>query len=160
LSKIKHLFNQILNKINMKKHRYFFPVFGFLGGMVAGMALIGLWAFTPAAGTGMVAISVTEAKTYLNNYLVDAAPVSGVIKGFTIDKEQFDAMNAIAKENTGISGFRIYMGKDNASRKIGIVVGIDALGKEAVTGKIYGTDSKSLSPCPPMCDVNSPISAK
>lgn len=143
----------------MKKNRYFFPVLGFFGGMIAGIALIGLWSFTPAA-TGMVSISVTEAKTYLNNYLTDAAPVNGVIKGFTIDKEQFDAMSAIAKGNAGISGFRVYMGKDNSSRKIGIVVGIDELGKEAVTGTIYGTDSKSLSPCPPICDVNSPISGR
>ena len=146
----------------MKTNKYIFSVLGFLTGMVLGISTIGLLAFSngPSASApsgGMIPISSAVAHSYFNNYLSTATPFNQVIQGFTIDKAQLDAMNSIARENAALTGFRIYMGKDGSSKKIGIVVGIDNTGRDAVTNSIYNTEALIFSPCPPICDVSSPI---
>ena len=109
-------------------------------------------------GAGVTPITPSEARNYFKNYLSVAQKSAEVIKGFTIDLSQLEAMNNLIKENPGLSGFRIYLGRDDTSKKVGIVLGVDKDGKDAVTSTIYNTDSLNLSPCPPICDVNSPIS--
>ena len=146
----------------MKTNKYFFPVAAFFTGMVFGISILGFFAFTsgpstPAPDGGVTPINTTVAHGFFNNYLVTAAPFNQVIKGFTIDKVQLEAMNNIARENAELSGFRIYMGKDNNSMNIGIVVGVDNLGKDAVKNTIFQTQAVKMSPCPPVCDVSSPI---
>ena len=146
----------------MKTNKYIFSALGFLAGMLLGFSVFGLLSFSngpgsAGSGPGIVPISAAEAQTFLHNYMSDATAINEVIKGFTIDKTQLEAMNAISKENPNLAGFRIYLGKDNTSRKIGIVVGIDNDGKDAVNGKVYNTDRGVLSPCPPVCDVSSSI---
>jgi hypothetical protein len=162
LSEIKHLFNIILNKNYMKTNKYIFTALGFATGLVSGISIIALLSFanapvTPPPAGGNVPVSAAVAHTYLTNYLSGAASFNQVIKGFTVDKAQLDAMNSIARENSLLTGFRIYLGKDNNSKKIGIVVGVDNTGKDAVKNTIFNTDSQNLSPCPPVCDVTSPI---
>jgi hypothetical protein len=105
----------------------------------------------------LVPISAADAHACLTRYTANAVSFNQVIKGFTLDKSQIEAMNSISKENPNLSGFRIYMGVDKSSRKIGIVVGVDNTGKDAVKNTIYTTDLKNLSPCPPICDASSPI---
>jgi hypothetical protein len=146
----------------MKANKYFFPVMGFFSGVVIGMSMIALFAFTSspsssAPGSSISAITADVAHSLLVKYLADAPPANMVIKGFTIDKSQLDAMNLISKENAELAGFRIYLGKDAAARKVGIVVGVDNLGNDAVKNTIYSTDLQRTSPCPPICDVSSPI---
>jgi hypothetical protein len=162
LSKINHLFNVILNKEHMKAKKYFLTATGFFAGMIAGVSLIGLVAFSggpsaSAPGSGVASITLDVARSYFAKYMADAAPLNAPVKGFTIDKAQLDAMNLLIKENADLAGFRIYMGKDNTAKKIGIVVGVDAAGKDATKNTIYGTDSQQMSPCPLICDVTSPI---
>jgi hypothetical protein len=152
----------ILNYNNMKTNKYFFTALGFLTGLVLGISIIGSLAFTygpgsSASGSSIVPITATDAHLYFGKYLSGAVSLNQVIKGFTIDKSQLEAMNSIAKENADLTGFRIYMGKDNTSRKIGIVVGVDAAGNDAVKNTIFSTDAPKLSPCPPICDISSPI---
>jgi hypothetical protein len=130
--------------------------------MAIGVSVIGLYSFTsgpvsPAPAAGITPVTSTVAHGFFNNYIATATSFNQVIKGFTIDKAQLDAMNTIAKENSGLTGFRIYLGKDNNARNIGIVVGVDYLGMDAVKNTIFITDSQRLSPCPPICDVSSPI---
>jgi hypothetical protein len=146
----------------MKTSKYLLTAVGFLTGMVFGISIIGLLAFTngpstPAPGGGIIPVTAATAKTYVSNYSAGAVPVNQVVKGFTIDKAQLDAMNSIAKENAELTGFRIYLGKDNSSRKVGIVVGVDKLGNDATKNSIFSTDGQQVSPCPPICDVSSPI---
>ncbi len=146
----------------MKTKKYFFTVLAFIAGIVSGISMIGLLAFTnspapPASGTGVAPITQADAHVFFNNYMAAASPLNQIIKGFTIDKTQLEAMNNIARENPDLSGFRIYMGQDNVSRKVGIVVGVDNMGRDAVKNTIYNTESQRLSPCPPVCDVSSPI---
>jgi hypothetical protein len=137
----------------------------FSAGLIAGISIVGLLSFTkgpaaPVPDGGMVPVTAETAKMYVKNYLADAAPVNVKIKGFTIDKSQLEAMNAIFKENPALAGFRVYMGKDQAARRTGIVVGSDATGKDAYKNTIFSTDSQNLSICPPICDSHSPIAAE
>lgn len=134
----------------------------FFAGLFSGIAIIALYSFvnapsSPQAGSKVTPITAAAAHQYVAKYLTDAAPLNQVIKGFTIDKTQLEAMNAILKENAELAGFRIYMGKDESSKKFGIVVGISSTGADAVKNTIFNTDSQLLSPCPPVCDVTSPI---
>ena len=146
----------------MKTNKYIFSTLGFVAGLLFGFSVLGLLSFSngpgsAGTGAGIEPISAAEAQTFLHNYMSDATAINEVIKGFSIDKAQLEAMNAISKENSNLAGFRVYLGKDNSSRKIGIVVGIENDGKDAVNGKVYNTDAGVLSPCPPICDVSSSI---
>jgi hypothetical protein len=146
----------------MKTNKYIFTIAGFLTGMVFGVSVIGLLAFTngpssSAPSGGITAITPALANSYVGNYLSRAVSLNQVVKGFTIDKVQLDAMNNIARENTDLTGFRIYLGKDNNANNLGIVVGVDNMGMDAVKNSIFVTASQRLSPCPPICDVSSPI---
>ena len=38
-----------------------------------------------------------------------------------------------------------------------VVAGVDMNGNDAVKNTIFGTDAPKLGPCPPICDVSSPI---
>jgi hypothetical protein len=146
----------------MKTKKYFFTALVFLTGMISGISVIGLLAFSnapeaPAPGGAIVPITSASAQTYFRNYLAGATTFNQVIKGFMVDKAQLDAMNNISKENPDLVGFRIYFGKDSNAKKIGIVVGVDATGKDAIKNTIFNTDSPISSPCPPICDTSSPI---
>jgi hypothetical protein len=146
----------------MKTNKFFFIALVFITGMVAGISTIGLMAFTsapaaPAPGGAIVPISSAVANTYFKNYMSGATPFNQVIKGFMVDKAQLDAMNNLFKENPTLSGFRIYFGKDSDAKKVGIVIGVDASGKDMLKNTIFSTDSPISSPCPPICDSSSPI---
>lgn len=144
----------------MKTNKFYFTAAGFLTGLVLGISIFGLVAFKnspDAPGGGVGPVSSTDANTYFKNYMSSATPLNQVVKGFTIDKTQFDAMSMINQENSALTGFRIYLGKDNNARKVAIVVGVDSYGKDAVGNTIYNTDSQGTNPCPPVCDASSPI---
>jgi hypothetical protein len=133
--------------------------------MVFGISVIGLLSFTsapvaPSPVGGIGPITVEQANSYVKNYVSDATSINQVIKGFYVDKAQLEAMNNLASENPEFSGFRLYFGKDANGRKVGVVVGVDITGKDAFKNTIFGTDSPNSSPCPPVCDVNSPITTK
>jgi len=145
----------------MKTNKFFLTVIGFFSGIVLTISFMGLFAFSSGPGSstpggGNVPVSATVANGYFKNYMASAVSVNQVIKGFTVDKNQLEAMNNIAKENTTLRGFRIYMGKDNNANPVSIVVGIDGKGLDAVNNTIYNVNSPG-NPCPPVCDVASPI---
>jgi hypothetical protein len=144
----------------MKTHKYIYPVSGFLAGIVSGISIIVLFAFTNSPvppGSGNSPISAAEANTCFKNYMATAASLNQVIKGFTVDKSQLDAMNSIISENAQLTGFRIYFGKDVGGQKSAIVVGVDSFGHDAVSNTIYHTSAPNNNPCPPVCDLNSAI---
>ena len=146
----------------MKINKYFFTGLGFITGTVFGISVIGLLSFTsapvaPVPASGNNAVTSAVAHAYFSNYMADATPLNQVVRGFTVDKTQVDAMNSISSENPGLTSFRIYLGKDNGGNKVGIVVGVDNAGRDAVGNSIFSTDAPRTSPCPPICDVASPI---
>jgi len=145
----------------MKANKYIFAVAGFFAGIVSGISIIVLFAFTsspvpPGAG-GNSPISAADANTCFKSYMTTAASFNQVIKGFTVDKSQLDAMNSIISENAQLTGFRIYFGKDPGGQKSAIVVGVDSFGHDAVGNTIYHTSAPNNNPCPPVCDLTSPI---
>ncbi len=146
----------------MKKSKYYLTGIGFFIGTLFGIMAMVLVSFTKDIrnlGTrdGIISITATQANNYCKNYMSKSEPLNQVVKGFTVDKAQLSAMNTIAAENSSLTGFRIYMGKDNNNAKIGIVVGTDGNGRDAVSNSIFNTDSPSSGPCPTICDNNSPI---
>ena len=146
----------------MKTNKYFYTALVILTGIISGISIVGLLAFknapaTSASGSGIAPISATDANQYFKNYIAGATSYNHVIDGLVIDKTQLDAMNAIAQENTSLTGFRIYFGKDNNSNNVAIVVGVNSSGKDAVGNTIYNTASYSTNACPPVCDNTSPI---
>ena len=146
----------------MKTKKYFFSAIGFLTGTVFGISIFVFLSFTngpvsPLPAAGLVPITSADAHTCFGSYMSGAVSYNQVMKGFTIGKAQLDAMNAIAAENTALTGFRIYFGKDINARNIGIVVGVDNTGADAVKNSIFSTDGAKPGPCPPICDVASAI---
>lgn len=146
----------------MNTRKYFYIVIGFATGAIFSLSLLGLFAFTsgpnmPGAPAGLVKITKDQAQTFVNNYLTDAAPIAEPVKGFTLQRAQLDAMNKLVQENSALTGFRIYLGKDANAAGVGIVVGLDKSGSDALSGSIYSTDGSGVSPCPPICDATSPI---
>ena len=145
----------------MASRNILFTAATFVAGLFVGLSALAFMSFTSApakapAGS-LVQITATDAHTFFMKYMASATPLNQVVKGFTLDRSQLDAMDALARENTELAGFRIYMGLDNSGKKIGIVVGVDITGKDALKNSIFNTDSKNLSPCPLICDVTSPI---
>jgi hypothetical protein len=146
----------------MKTNKYFFTALGFFTGIVSGISIFALVAFTntpaPApSGGGITAISSVNANQYFKNFLSGATAYNNVLKGFTLDKSNLDAMNSIIQENSSLAGFRVYFGKDNNSSNIAIVVGVTSSGADDVNNTIYSFVSQNTNACPPVCDSNSPI---
>ena len=146
----------------MKKGNYYQTGIGFLVGTLFGVMTMVLVSFTMDTGKsgnkdGITIITSAQANSYYRNYMTKAESFNQVIRGFMVDKSQLSAMNAIASENESLNGFRIYTGRDNNNVKVGIVVGIDANGRDAVNNSIFNTDSPSSGPCPTICDQSSPI---
>ena len=100
-------------------------------------------------------IGVTEANSLFRGYYSGATTFNGVLKGFTLTKDHLDALNALAKENTSLTTFRVYMGLEPAGGNVGIVVGVNSAGQD-ITSSIYKAAGKN-SPCPPICDGASSI---
>jgi hypothetical protein len=146
----------------MKMNKFAFTALGFVSGIISGITIFALVAFTsspPSAPTGgpITPISATTANQYFKNYNSTATSFNNVLKGFTLDKSNLDAMNNIFQQNSALAGFRIYFGKDNSSNNVAIVVGVTTSGTDAVTNLIYSFTSQNTNACPPVCDNNSPI---
>ena len=134
----------------------------FILGAISVVSFLALVSFTgmnfpPANPLGSTAISSANANILLKEYLKSADSPASPIKGVYLDKRELDAMNQLAGENPGLSGFRIYFGKESTGVMVGVVVGVDANYNDVVTGNIYKTDSPKAGPCPTICDKTSPI---
>jgi hypothetical protein len=146
------------------KKKIFTPVtFAFFSGTVVGITLFALIAFTMGSPVPSPPVksplTVTEARAYLVNYLKTATKSDQIIKGVAIDKVQLDKMNRLLRDNANLVGFRIFLGLDDHANQVGIIVGINSTGADAVTtDSIYCTSRTYVGPCPPTCDRNSPIS--
>jgi hypothetical protein len=141
------------------KTKRLFPVLIFLAGIVAGGVLLSILAFT-SPNPAPAPISANAARTFFRNYMVHAIPYSNVIKGYTISREQYNAMTEIIGLNPSVTGFRIYNGVDDNGLAVGMVVGVTAAGNDYLTGSepVRSTDARQgVGPCPTVCDNPSPI---
>lgn len=150
--------------ILMKKHQLLIMASTFMSGIILGISSLLLFAFTSTGTSAPSTLSATkitvkEANAFFRNYLDKAAPSSQVLRGFALNKEQLSALNSLSNENPNLAGFRIYLGYDTAkATSVGILVGVDANGKDA-TNSIFRSTAVSSGPCPTICDVSSDIMA-
>jgi hypothetical protein len=143
----------------MEKRKLTTRSLSFLSGLLFGGLLFGVFILItgskpsePPAFTGN--IPVATAKAYYHQYL--SHPVRpDTLKALAIDLDQLGAMNSILSQNTHVTGFRIYYGLDNSQTKVGLAVGIDTYGHDIVTNIVQTT--RSIDPCPPICDSQSQI---
>jgi hypothetical protein len=142
------------------KKKSIVSVVTFVSGVILGVGALVLLSFTGVVTSqGISKISIQEAQANFNRYYQTATPTNQVIKGFAINKDQLDAMNRLSVENPNLAGFRLYMGLDNNSAAMGIIVGIDNTGKDN-TASIYKASASVSGPCPTICDQSSSIIVK
>lgn len=152
----------------MKRNTFWVLSLGFLTGGAAVLSLLALLSFSVVSGSpagaapggDFVPVPAATAGVYVKNYVAGAVPVEAPVKGFTIDKAQYNAMMALDRENAALAGFRIYLGKNGEGRPVAIVVGVEGSGLDAVKNSVFSTDSWKTGPCPPVCDVASPINTE
>jgi len=147
----------------MKRNQITLMAVTFISGIILGVSAIGLFSFTsatavPAALPAVNKISVQDAKTLFRNYFTTAAPMNAAVKGFALNKEQLSALNLLSNENPRLTGFRIYLGKDNSNGNVGIIVGVNSSGLDE-TSSIYQATAGQSGPCPTICDAASTITS-
>jgi hypothetical protein len=146
----------------MKKNKIALATVPFIIGTIFGISVFAVLSFTGANAPvnppqQVTTISAVDANALVKRYLSTATAPSTPIKGFYIDLQQLNVMNRLAVVHPEMSGFRIYLGKASDDSEVSIVVGVDNKGIDVITNGIYATTSLRPGPCPPFCDVNSPI---
>lgn len=138
------------------------PILTFIAGALFGSILITSYAFiskgTPPQDASFQAVSLTDAVALTKEYATNAQPMNRVFYGYAVNKDQLEAMNAISKANPNLAGFRLYSGETGSRIYKSIIVGINADGKDAVSGTIYSAPVRDSGPCPTVCDTHSPLS--
>jgi hypothetical protein len=134
----------------------------FLAGFISGLLVLVVATTTaqdPTAGAVEIysPVTVKNAKVLFQKYLTDAHPMSEIFRGFAISKPQFEAMKKISERNEGLSGFRIYPGKNSDGLMVGIVVGMNEAGKDDTIRPMFMTQGVNSGPCPTYCDQSSTI---
>ena len=148
----------------MKKINFLWISAAFVAGSVFGIALLGLVSFTgpstpPGPTPAVNKINVADAKKFYQKFMHTAPnPDTSRIGGFAIDRETISAMSNVLKDVPSLSAFRIYMGVDGSGNKITMVIGADASGSEMSTSVWTAAMGAKVGPCPPICDIHSPIS--
>ena len=145
----------------MKNKRLLWTVLPFVAGAIFGISLLGLLSFTgqpkmSGAEPVVTKISAADAHTFCQNYTRTATAYSGKMNGFTVDKAELTVMNTILGATPSVAGYRFYFGTDATGTGLLIICGIDANGAD-LTGNIYSATKNHVGPCPPICDVTSPI---
>jgi hypothetical protein len=145
----------------MKNKKFLWMALPFAAGTIFGISLLGLLSFTgqttpPGADPVITKITVMEAHTFYQNYIRNAVPYTGKMSGFTIDKAELTVMNQIMEATPTAAGYRFYFGTDSLRTGLLIICGIDANGND-ITGNIFSATKNKVGPCPPICDLGSPI---
>jgi len=148
----------------MKNSRFTLPFLTFAIGILTGIFLLGIYSFTaetprPTLVPGISTIPVRDANTWFKNYYTTASSMNERFKGFSINREEFQAIKTLFSQNESLNACRIYMGKDGNNNSIRMVVGINGKGGDVISSGIYKTPSSLSGPCPTVCDNASPITA-
>jgi hypothetical protein len=132
----------------------------FMAGALAGFFLMGLFSFRSPSNPALPTLTVKQANACFKNSNKSGSLNTNAAYGFTLDKADLTAMSNLLTSVPALSGFRIYCGYDTTTNtRIGIIVAIDNTGTSGsdLTNTIYSAPATRLGPCPPVCDVNSPI---
>ena len=148
----------------MKKNKFAMISVTFLLGAVFGISLFAVLSFSnpsnPSSPNPPTLIDTITANRYFFNYYNSSGPAPQKFKGFFVDRFQLEAMNTLVNNDRTLTGFRLYMGKDDRGDTLGIVVGVNNRLSDAKLGPIYQTASVKSGPCPFICDESSPITTQ
>jgi hypothetical protein len=107
-------------------------------------------------------VEVEKACAAILHYSEENGVNEGVVDGFTISREQYFIMLAIANEYRDYAGFRIYFGLDMESTEVRFICAFDNENRDVLysnealrTSIVYVTPSKFSGICPRYCDDNS-----
>ncbi|MEI7661389.1 MAG: hypothetical protein WCK34_04295 [Bacteroidota bacterium] len=107
--------------------------------------------------SGIHVITAKTANNLFKAYLASSSVIGAdTLKAFTVNLQQFNAMKLIAKHDSSVHGFRIYMGMDSLT-SVMMVVGTGSPDK---TDYIIQTTDAASGPCPHVCDETSPVVEK
>ena len=146
----------------MKSTETKLPFLSFTAGVLFTIILIGIYSFSSevpgsALPPGNSKISVQDANDMFLRYYNSAPSLNARFKGFSVNREEFQAINTLFSKDGTLTACRVYMGKDVNNNDVRIVVGVNSNGLDVVTGGVYQTQSAGSSPCPTICDMASPI---
>ncbi len=109
----------------------------------------------------IISLSAGQAlrQNYRRNSLYNIKVGTTVINAIAIDMDMLTAMNNLLSSHPdqGLAGFRVYVGLNSNNQKVGILVGLNADGTDATSLELYSTIWNNSGPCPPFCDMPSPI---
>lgn len=96
----------------------------------------------------------TDAGTFIKGLDISAQPYNDKLKGFTIDIQQFYAMQCLYNLNQGLGGFRIYFTYENSTETASVVAGVLGTGLDdrSLYFNVNNLNPKTSGPCPPACD--------
>jgi hypothetical protein len=142
----------------MEKNGFLLPVAtGAIGILIGAIGMFFVFRSTPElfsiSKPCPPTLTEQQVSTYMSNFQSVARPYQDTLKGFTIDLQQFDAMNCLLVKNSQLAGFRVYFGIDAAGANTTMVVGMDNTGNDVRT-MFYNVSQRFSGPCPPICDAN------
>lgn len=146
----------------MKTSKTTRPFLTFAAGLLFGIFLIGIYSFTIESPDlpnppDNSQISVDEANSMFFRYYNSSSEINARFKGFSINRDEINAIQALISRDETLDGCRIYLGKNRNNKDVRIVVGVNNNGQDAVASGVYQTQPKNSSPCPTICDGDSPI---
>ncbi|HRY33676.1 MAG TPA: hypothetical protein P5531_11980 [Bacteroidales bacterium] len=105
--------------------------------------------YEPASG--LVQITNDEALQMQATFLETATPTEEVVRGMSLNINQYNAMEGIKRSVAGVAGFRIYYGLDEGA-PVMLIKGVDAA-QQDITTLVYKTNPGGSGLCPPVCDM-------
>lgn len=126
-------------------------------GAFFGIALVASYSFISNSASSDVTgniqtIDNAKAQQLTSRYRESAEQFNDVLNGFSVNTDQLEAMNRLNSEIGELTGFRLYLGKDQSGAEISVVYGVDQNGRDAKASAIYSTGLSHSGPCPPVCD--------
>ncbi len=101
-------------------------------------------------------LSIAKANGYFKNYFSSPLSVKDM-KGFMVSRDCFQKMKDLDEAIHGNSdGYRLYFGNDGRIDVVMIVPTINGY-DQAKNNLIFSLNRKGTSPCPNVCDEESPI---
>ncbi len=141
----------------MRKKRFPRIALAFVAGTIFGISLLAVVSFVNPAPPSPAPITPDEAKTLVTAYRNTA---HGSPYAFKVDENMFAAMKSLNDLDKDIKEFRIYLGIENKSDTLGVVVALNKQGRDDLSKPLTRTVSQHSGMCPPVCDSQSPINLK
>jgi len=146
------------NFFTMEKNKYLVPsVTGIIGIVIGALIIVGfhtmIWV-SPILKPCTNTVPSTEASTFIRGLDASAQNYTDKLKGFTVDIQQYYAMQCLYNLNQGLGGFRIYFTYENSTETASVVVGVLGTGMDdkSLYYSVNNLSPKTAGPCPPACD--------